>query len=144
MESKDLWVELKRETPSYMVLRGTYGEKLHRTFRMSRRGVRWRFWRVLNDMYVSSFETILFIESTFVIFRGGFGVRMWPSSRDPVMWRMLKSADPHCRKIGMHPKPGQTGRFVFVTVAWPRNVIGELVASRGSDDNDSEGKSLVN
>lgn len=65
MESTDLWVELKRETPSYMVLRGTYGEKLHRAFRMSRQGVRWRFWRVLNDMYVSSFETILFIESTF-------------------------------------------------------------------------------
>jgi len=33
-----------------MVLRGTYGEKIHRAFRMSRQGVRWRFWRVLNDM----------------------------------------------------------------------------------------------
>ena len=65
MDSKDLWVELKRENPSYMVLRGTYGDKVHKTFRMSRQGVRWRFWRLMNDIYVSAFETILFIETTF-------------------------------------------------------------------------------
>ena len=65
MESRDLWVELKPETPSYMVLRGTYGEKVHQAFRMSRQGVRWRFQRLFNDVYVSTFETILFIEKTF-------------------------------------------------------------------------------
>ena len=65
MDSKDLSVELKRDMPSYMVLKGTYGEKIHRTFRMSRQGVRWRFQRVLGDMYVSAFETILFIEKIF-------------------------------------------------------------------------------
>ena len=32
---------------------------------MTRQGVRWRFWRILNDIYVSAFETILFIENTF-------------------------------------------------------------------------------
>ena len=48
-----------------MVLRGTYGEKVHKAFRMTRQGVRWRFWRLMNDVYVSAFETILFIESTF-------------------------------------------------------------------------------
>jgi len=36
MESKDLWVELKPNRPSYMVLKGTYGEKIHQTFRMTR------------------------------------------------------------------------------------------------------------
>jgi hypothetical protein len=36
MESKDLWVELKPNNPSYMVLKGTYGEKIHKTFRVSR------------------------------------------------------------------------------------------------------------
>jgi len=36
MESKDLWVELKPDNPSYMVLKGTYGEKIHETFRMTR------------------------------------------------------------------------------------------------------------
>jgi len=65
MESHDLWVELRPGSPSYMVLRGTYGEKVHRSFRMSRQGVRWRFQRVLNDAYVSSFEAILMIETTF-------------------------------------------------------------------------------
>ena len=32
---------------------------------MTRQGVRWRFWRLFNDIYVSAFETILFIERTF-------------------------------------------------------------------------------
>ncbi|MBL7223551.1 MAG: hypothetical protein ISS72_06850 [Candidatus Brocadiae bacterium] len=32
---------------------------------MTRQGVRWRFWRLFNDIYVSAFETILFVEKTF-------------------------------------------------------------------------------
>ena len=65
MESKDLWVELKLGKPSHMMLRGTYGEKIHKAFRLSRQGVRWRFWRLFNDIYVSAFETILLIEQSF-------------------------------------------------------------------------------
>ena len=65
MESKDLWVELKPDNPSSMVLRGTYGEKIHKAFGMTRQGVRWRFWRLLNDIYVSAFETILLVEKSF-------------------------------------------------------------------------------
>ena len=65
MESKDLWVELKPDQPSRMVLRGTYGEKVYEAFRMTRQGVRWRFWRLFNDIYVSAFETILLIEKVF-------------------------------------------------------------------------------
>ena len=65
MESRDLWVELKPDQASRMVLRGTYGEKIHRAFRMTRQGVRWRFCRLFNDIYVSAFETILFIEKVF-------------------------------------------------------------------------------
>ena len=65
MESRDLSVELKPDRPSRMVLRGTYGEKIHKAFRMTRQGVRWRFWRLFNDIYVSAFETILFVEKTF-------------------------------------------------------------------------------
>ena len=64
-ESKDLWVELKPNNPSYMVLKGTYGEKIHKTFRVSRQGVRWRFHRLYNQVYVEAFETILFLEKTF-------------------------------------------------------------------------------
>ena len=65
MESHDLWVELKPGRPSYMVLKGTYGEKLHQTFRMTRQGVRWRFYRLFNQVYVEAFETILFLEKAF-------------------------------------------------------------------------------
>jgi len=65
MESKDLWVELKPGRPNYMVLKGTYGEKIHKTFRMTRQGVRWRFYRLFNQVYVDAFSTILMIERTF-------------------------------------------------------------------------------
>ena len=65
MESKDLWVELKPNNPSYMVLKGTYGEKIHKTFHISRQGVRWRFYRLFNEVYVEAFETILFLEKAF-------------------------------------------------------------------------------
>ena len=65
MESKDLSVELRPGRPSHMVLCGTYGEKVHRAFRMSRQGVRWRFWHLFNETYVSAFETILFVEKAF-------------------------------------------------------------------------------
>ena len=56
MDSKDLWVELRPDNSSYMILRGTYGGKIHKSFRMTRQGVRWRFWRVMNDIYVSAFD----------------------------------------------------------------------------------------
>ena len=65
MDSKDLWVEFRGGNPSYMVLRGTYGQAVHKAFRMTRQGVRWRFHRLFNDVYVSAFETILFLEKTF-------------------------------------------------------------------------------
>ena len=65
MESHELQVELRPGKPSYMVLRGTYGDKVHQAFRLTRQGVRWRFHRLFNDIYVSSFETILFIEKSF-------------------------------------------------------------------------------
>ena len=65
MASRDLWVELRPGRPPAMVLCGTYGAKIHESFRMSRQGVRWRFWRIFNEAYVSAFETIIHIEKTF-------------------------------------------------------------------------------
>jgi hypothetical protein len=65
MESKDLWVELKPNRPSYMVLKRTYGEKIHKTFRMTRQGVKWSFHRLFNQAYIDAFSTILMIEKTF-------------------------------------------------------------------------------
>ena len=65
MESKDLRVELKLGQPSHMVLRGTYGEKIHDMFGVTRQGVRWRFQHIFSDIYCQAFETILFIEKNF-------------------------------------------------------------------------------
>ena len=65
MESKDLWIELKPGRPSYMVLKGTYGEKIHKTFRVTRQGVRWRFQRLFGQLYVEAFLVILMIEQIF-------------------------------------------------------------------------------
>ena len=64
-ESKDLWVELKPDEPGYMVLKGTYGEKIHIFFKVTRQGVRWRFQRLFNQVYVEAFLTILMIEKIF-------------------------------------------------------------------------------
>ena len=64
-ELKDLWVELKPNNPSYMVLKGTYGKKIHKTFRVTRQGVRWRFQRLFNRVYVEAFLTILMVEKIF-------------------------------------------------------------------------------
>ena len=76
MDSKDLWVELKPDEPSYMVLKGTYGEKIYKTFRMTRQGVRWRFQRLFNHVYVDAFLTILMIEKTFGIRLREYAIRI--------------------------------------------------------------------
>ena len=65
IELKDLWVELKPDNPSYMVLKGTYGKKIHKTFRVTRQGVRWRFQRLFNRVYVEAFLIILMVEKIF-------------------------------------------------------------------------------
>ena len=65
MDSKDLRVELRSGEPSRMVLKGTYGEKIHDIFGVTRQGVRWRFQHIFSGMYCRAFETILFIEKNF-------------------------------------------------------------------------------
>lgn len=65
MHAKEMWVELKPGEPSTMVLKGTYGQKVHKTFGVTRQGIRWRFQHLFGQAYVRAFETILFIEKTF-------------------------------------------------------------------------------
>jgi hypothetical protein len=65
MDSKDLWVQLKPGEPSRMILKGTYGDKIHETFGITRQGVRWRFHHLFSQAYVKAFETIMFIEKIF-------------------------------------------------------------------------------
>jgi len=63
--SKDLKVELKKDGFKRLVLRQNYGEKIDSCFNMTRQGVRWRFQRLFNEIYVNAYETIYFVESLF-------------------------------------------------------------------------------
>ena len=65
LESKDLSVEMKEDGYKRLVLKQNYGDKIESAFRMSRQGVRWRFWRLFNEVDVSAYETIYLMESLF-------------------------------------------------------------------------------
>ena len=112
IDSRDLSVELKCDKPSYLVLRGTYGEKIHRTFRMTRQGVRWRFQRLFGDIYVSAFETILMIEKTFGTYLREYAIRISKERyqlRQEILQNGFQSADTLVPKScqSMHENPNQ-------------------------------------
>ena len=65
MDEKDVSVELHPRPVTHMLLRRNYGAKIHAVFGMTRQGVRWRFNRVFNEVYVQAYCTILWIESRF-------------------------------------------------------------------------------
>ena len=57
-----VWVDSTHEVVSRFVLRGNYGDRVEKKFGLTRQGVRWRFFRLFNEIYVSAYTTILFIE----------------------------------------------------------------------------------
>lgn len=57
-----VWIERTPTQPSRFVLRGNYGSRVEDKFGLTRQGVRWRFQRLFNDLYVDSFAVLLFIE----------------------------------------------------------------------------------
>ena len=65
VDEKDLSIEAKNDGYKYLVLRQNYGDKVEQCFGMSRQGVRWRFHRLFNDIYVGAYETIYFVETSF-------------------------------------------------------------------------------
>jgi len=65
LDEKDLSVELRRRPVAHMVLRRNYGAKIEAVFGVTRQGVRWRFNRVFNEVYVQAYCTIVWIESRF-------------------------------------------------------------------------------
>ena len=64
-DSKDLDIGLKKNGLKRLVLRQNYGDKIEAIFGMTRQGIRWRFQRLFNEIYVSAYETIFWIESNF-------------------------------------------------------------------------------
>jgi hypothetical protein len=67
---KELSIELKEDGLKRLVLRQNYGDKVEKTFNMSRQGVRWRFYRIFNEIYIEAYEIIFWVESHF-----GIGLR---------------------------------------------------------------------
>ena len=65
MDEKSLWIELAEDGIKHLVLRQNYGDRIESVFGLSRQGVRWRFQRIFSEIYVSAYETILWIESKF-------------------------------------------------------------------------------
>ena len=109
MESKDLWVEFKPGRPGHMVLRGTYGEKIHKAFRMSRQGVRWRFWRLFNEIYVASFESILHLERTFGTQLRDHAIRI-SKERYALRQEVARTAFGPANELVSPPEAGEPGR----------------------------------
>ena len=62
LDQDEVWIERTLESPFYFVLRGNYGARIEHRFKLTRQGVRWRFGRLFNDIYVAAYETIIFVE----------------------------------------------------------------------------------
>lgn len=62
MDRDDLWIERTLDRPSRFILKGNYGAKVEQQFGLTRQGVRWRFQRLFNELYVDSFCVLVFIE----------------------------------------------------------------------------------
>ena len=65
LDEKELAIELKEDGIKRLVLRQNYGDKVEKTFNMSRQGVRWRFYRLFNEGYIEAYQGIFFVESNF-------------------------------------------------------------------------------
>ena len=65
LDSKDLYIEMKEDGLKRFVLRQNYGDKIYSSFNMTRQGIRWRFHRLFNEIYVNAYLTIFWIESNF-------------------------------------------------------------------------------
>ena len=65
VDSKDLVIELKYDGLTRFVLRQNYGDKIETSFKMTRQGVRWRFQRLFNEVYINAYLAIFWIESNF-------------------------------------------------------------------------------
>ena len=65
LDEGELVVEFKEESPKRFVLRRNYGTRIESYFRITRQGIRWRMNRLMNDIYVNAYLTILWIESNF-------------------------------------------------------------------------------
>ena len=64
-ESEELSIELKEDGIKRLVLRRNYGDKIESAFNLTRQGIRWRFKRIFNKIYVDAYLAVFYIESNF-------------------------------------------------------------------------------
>jgi len=64
-DREDLQIRLVHGPLSYLKLCKNYGDRIEDEFGMSRQGIRWRFHRLFNEIYVSAYEAIYWVESNF-------------------------------------------------------------------------------
>jgi hypothetical protein len=65
LDEKQLRVEFREDGAKRIVLRQNYGDGIEVVFGMTRQGVRWRFQRLFNELYVDAYLRIYWIESNF-------------------------------------------------------------------------------
>ena len=76
VEAKDLSIELIDDGLLRLVLRQNYGDQIESEFKMTRQGVRWRFYRLFNEIYVSAYESIYYVESQFGTQLRGYAIKI--------------------------------------------------------------------
>jgi len=65
LDEKQLRIESKEGGSKKLILRQNYGDKIARAFGVTRQGVRWRFDRLFNHVYVEAYERVWWIEANF-------------------------------------------------------------------------------
>ena len=65
LEERQLRIEMKDDGLKHLVLRQNYGDRIECVFGITRQGVRWRFQRLFNEIYVESYERVWWIEANF-------------------------------------------------------------------------------
>ena len=64
-DSKGLDIGLKKDGLKRLVLRQNYGDRIESHFNLTRQGIRWRFQRLFNEIYINAYLTVFWIESNF-------------------------------------------------------------------------------
>ena len=125
LEGKELSIELKEDGMKRLVLRQNYGDKIASAFKMTRQGVRWRFQRLFNEIYVAAYETVYWIES---LFGTELRLKAMEIARERVAFRkraqkMGKSADYRLnllsqKTVGTYFAFSQKERGYFLREVW--------------------------
>ena len=105
-ESKDLSIELKNDGLKRFILRKNYGNKIESDFGLTRQGIRWRFQRILNEIYISAYESVYVIETL-------FGTRLRSDAMEIVKKRVMlrKKIQTEQKPFDSHPRKTAQGIF---------------------------------